>query len=58
MFYICFLYHCLFKDFSEDHTYALYITGRDWNENPVQTKEFLSRGGELKLLLDLWLSKW
>ena len=44
--------------FSEDHTYALYITGRDWNENPVQTKEFLSRGGELKLLLDLWLSKW
>ena len=49
---------CLFKGFSEEYTFALYINGKDWNENPVPLQDFLERGVELKQLLDVWLSKW
>ena len=49
---------CLFKGFSEDYTFALFLNGKDWNENPVPLTDFLDRGVELKQLLDTWLSKW
>ena len=49
---------CLFKGFSEDHTFQLLMNGLDWNENPVEPKDFLMIGKELKLLMDLWLARW
>ena len=49
---------CLFKGFSEDHTFHLLMNGLDWNENPVEPKDFLMIGKELKLLMDLWLARW
>lgn len=49
---------CLLKGYSEDLTFALYINGQDWNQNPVELSDFLHRGVELKLLMDVWLSKW
>ena len=49
---------CLHVRVSLDATYALYINGLDWNENPVELLDILQRGVELKMLLDVWLSKW
>ena len=49
---------CIFKGFSEDITFSLFINGQDWNQNPVEVTEYLDRGVELKLLLDAWLSRW
>ena len=46
------------QGFSEDATYALYINGLDWNKNPVELLDILQRKVELKMLLDVWLSKW
>ena len=49
---------CIFKGFSESLAFELYITGQDWNLNPVSASDYLDRGRELKLLLDSWLAKW
>ena len=49
---------CIFKGFSEDYTFQLYINGLDWNENPVVAELYLDRGRELAILLEYWLSQW
>ena len=49
---------CIFKGFSEEHTFELLINGLDWNENPVVPEDFLRTGQELKNLMDCWLAKW
>ena len=49
---------CLRKGFTEEYTFSLYINGFDWNENIVDSNDYLKRGAELSLVLDDWLSKW
>ena len=49
---------CIFKGFSEDYTFQLYINGLDWNENPVVAELYLDRGHELAILLEYLLSQW
>ena len=49
---------CIFKGFSEDYTFQLFINGLDWNENPVVAELYLDRGRELAILLEYWLSQW
>ena len=49
---------CVFKGFSEAYTFQLLVNGLDWNENPVDQKDFLKTGQELKILMDSWLAKW
>ena len=49
---------CRAKGFSEDYVFELFANGCDWNENPIMTKDFLSRGADLKLLLEEFLSRW
>jgi hypothetical protein len=49
---------CRAKGFSEDYVFELFANGCDWNENPFMTKDFLSRGADLKLLLEEFLSRW
>ena len=46
------------KGFTEDRIFQLFVSGLDWNENPVQADEFLDRGRELKHVMDAWLDKW
>ena len=49
---------CRTKGFSEDYIFELLINGYDWNENPSTLKDFLSRGSDLRILLDAWLLRW
>ena len=49
---------CHTKGFSDDYIFELIINGFDWNENPSYLVDFFSRGSDLKLLLDDWLSRW
>ena len=49
---------CSLKGFSEEHTFSLYINGRDWNELCVDADDYLERGAEMNLLLEHWLSMW
>ena len=49
---------CLFKGFSEELTFDLFINGQDCNQKPVKADDYLERGNELGLLLDSWLAKW
>ena len=49
---------CILKGFSEEHTFSLYINGRDWNELCVDADQFLERGTDMKRLLEHWLSLW
>ena len=49
---------CSAKGFTNERIYEMFVNGLDWNENPVQKKDFLDRGADLKLLLDEFLSKW
>ena len=49
---------CSTKGFTEDRIFQLFVSGLDWNENPVQADEFLDRGRELKHVMDAWLDKW
>ena len=49
---------CLRKGFTEEYTFSLYINGFDWNENIVDSNDYLKRGAELSLVLENWLSKW
>ena len=46
------------KGYSEHETYSMYLNGLDWNENPVELKDYLNRGAELDRVLSAWLSKW
>ena len=49
---------CSRKGFSNDKIYQLFVSGLDWNVNPVEAAEFLDRGRELKHVMDAWLAKW
>ena len=49
---------CIFKGFSEDYTFNLFINGKDWNENPVSSEDYLERGRELEVLTASWLDMW
>ena len=49
---------CMRKGYSEYETYSMYLNGLDWNENPVELKDYLNRGAELDRVLSAWLSKW
>ena len=49
---------CHAKTFSDDHMFELFINGFTWNNEPVSNSAYLSRGADLKLILDHWLSKW
>ena len=49
---------CRTKGYSDDYIFELLINGYDWNENPSYLVDFFSRGSDLKLLLDDWLSRW
>ena len=49
---------CIRKGYSEQKTFQLFINGLDWNENPVETSDYLQRGRDLELVMNSWLSLW
>ena len=49
---------CHAKNITDDQMFELFISGYNWNNEPVTNGDFLSRGTDLRLILDLWLSKW
>ena len=49
---------CQTKGFSEDQTFSLFVNGQDWNEKPVSSTDFASRGLALDTMRGHWLSRW
>ena len=49
---------CLRLGFTMDETYRLFVTGCDWNKNPISKSDYLERGKCMRDIRDLWLVKW
>ena len=49
---------CQIKGVPADRMYELLIYGEDWGRKQVSQADMLSRGSDLRLLLDAWLLLW
>ena len=49
---------CQVKGITDDDMFELFINGDDWSKKSVSFANMMSRGCDLKLLLDAWLQRW
>ena len=49
---------CQVKGITDDDMFELFINGDDWSKKSVAFDDMMSRGCDLKLLLDAWLQRW